>query len=121
MTTNFIPSTKEYEVLKGSISKLQEAITNPSQLSMNLFSANLISSYTLHKVNAAVTTPDAQNYELISNLLQAVVFDPKNFQKLLQELEKHPPLHAVAKEMKEKYGIILCVINECILNGFTFQ
>lgn len=108
MTTNFIPSTKEYEVLKGSISKLQDAIIDPSQLSMNLHSAKLISFYTYQTVNTADTTPDAQNFELISNLLQAVAHNPKNFQKLLQVLETHPPLHplhAVAKEMKEKYGM----------------
>ena len=101
----FIPATKEYEVLKGNASILQRVITDPKLLSMDLFSVNLISSYTLHKVNAAVTTPDAQNYELINNLLQAVVCDPNNFHKLLQVLEKYPPLMTVvAKEMKEEYG-----------------
>lgn len=100
----FIPATKEYEVLKGNASKLRDAITDPKPLSLNLFSVNLISSYTLHKVNAAVTT-DAQSYELINNLLQAVVCDPNNFHKLLQVLEKYPPLMtAVAEEMKEEYG-----------------
>ena len=100
----FIPTTKEYEVLKGNASKLRDAITDPKPLSLNLFSVNLISSYTLHKVNAAVTT-DAQSYELINNLLQAVVCDPNNFHKLLQVLEKYPPLMtAVAEEMKEEYG-----------------
>ena len=102
---SFIPATKEYEVLKGNASKLQRVITDPKLLSMDLFSINLISSYTLHKVNAAVTTPDAQSYELINNLLQAVIVDPNNFQKLLQVLEKYPPLMTVvAKEMKEEYG-----------------
>ena len=101
----FVPATKEYEVLKGNASKLQRVITDPKLLSMDLFSINLISSYTLHKVNAAVTTPDAQSYELINNLLQAVVYDPNNFHKLLQVLEKHPPLlTAVAEEMKVEYG-----------------
>ena len=101
----FIPATKEYEVLKGNASKLQRVITDPKLLSMDLFSINLISSYTLHKVNAAVTTPDAQSYELINNLLQAVVCDPNNFHKLLQVLERYPPLMTVvAKEMKEEYG-----------------
>ena len=103
---NFAPATKEFEVLKRNASHLQRAITHPKLLSMDLFSKNLIPFPILQKVNAAVNTPDdALNMELVTNLLQAVVVDADNFQKLLQVLEDHPPLlTAVANKMKEEYG-----------------
>ena len=102
----FVPSTKELKILKRNASKLQRAISDHRLLSMDLFSAGLISLPTLQKVNVPVTTPDAQSYEIINNLLRAVVVDPDNFQKLLVVLENHPPLlTAVAKEMKEDYGV----------------
>ena len=103
---SFVPATKEYKVLKRKTSRLQQAITDPKLLSIDLFSKNLISRSTFQKVNVPVTTPDAQSYELIDNLLRAVVIDPDNFQKLLEVLENHPPLlTAVGKEMKEDYGM----------------
>ena len=101
----FVPSTKEYEILKRNASKLHRAITVPSLLPVDLFSADLITFPILQKATAAVTVSDILITELIANLLQAVIVDPNNFQKLLQVLEKHPPLlTAVAKEMKEEYG-----------------
>ena len=104
----FIPSTKELEVLRRNASKLQRAISDHRLLSMDLFSAGLISLPTLQKVNVPVTTPDAQSYEIINNLLRAVVVDPGNFQKLLEVLENHPPLlTAIAKEMKDECGIVV--------------
>ena len=107
---SFVPATKEYEVLKRNANKLQRAITHPNLFSMDLFSENLIPFQILQKVNAAVSTSDALNMELIINLLQAVVTDPSNFHKLLQILENHPPLlTAVGKEMKEDYaGKCIC-------------
>ncbi|XP_019852753.1 PREDICTED: uncharacterized protein LOC109582478 [Amphimedon queenslandica] len=111
MAEGFVPATKEYEVLKKNASKLQQAITYPNLLSMELFSGKLIPFQILQKVNAAVNTSDALNLELIINLLQAVVTDPGNFHKLLQILENHPPLlTAVAKEMKEDYAKISCQV-----------
>ena len=101
----FVRPTKEYEVLKRNASKLQRAITVPNLLALDLFSANLITFSTLQKAFAAVTASDILIIELITNLLQAVIVDPNNFQKLLQVLEKHPPLlTVVAKEMKDEYG-----------------
>ena len=102
---SFIACTKELEVLKRNASKIHRSISDHRLLSMDLLSANLISLPTLNKLNAPVSTPDAQSYELLNNLLQAVVCDPSNFHKLLGVLENHPPLlTAVAKEMKEDYG-----------------
>ena len=101
---SFGPATKEYKVLKKNADKLQRAITDPKSLSMGLLSKDLISTEILQKVKAAVNSSDA-NMELITNLLDAVVIDPNNFQKLLQVLEDYPPLlTAVAGEMKEEYG-----------------
>ncbi|XP_019849065.1 PREDICTED: uncharacterized protein LOC109580417 isoform X2 [Amphimedon queenslandica] len=100
----FVSSTKELKVLRRNASKLQRTISDHRLLSMDLYSAELISLTTLQKVNVPVTTPDAQSYEIINNLIRAVVVDPDNFHKLLQVLEDHPPLlTAVAKEMKEEY------------------
>ena len=105
MATRFVPATKEYQVLKRNTGRLQEAITDPKLLSIYLLSVDLISRSTLQKVNVPVTTPDAQSYVLIDNLLRAVVIDPDNFHKLIEVLENHPPLlTAVAKEIKEDYG-----------------
>lgn len=101
----FVPPTKEYEVLKKNASKLLRAITVPSLLPVDLFSADLITFPILQKATAAVTASDALITELITNLLQAVIVDPNNFQKLLQVLENYPPLlTVVAKEMKEEYS-----------------
>lgn len=101
----FVPPTKEFKVLKRNFSKLLRAITVPSLLPVDLFSADLITFPILQKATAAVTASDTLITELITNLLQAVIVDFNNFQKLLQVLEKHPPLlTAVAKEMKEEYG-----------------
>ena len=105
MAESFVPSTKELEALKRNTGKLQRAITDHRLLSMDLFSANLISLPTLQKVNTAVTTPEVQCYEIINNLLQAIVYDPNNFWYLLKVLESHPPLlTAAAKDLKEDYG-----------------
>lgn len=105
MAESFVPSTKELEALKRNTGKLQRAITDHRLLSMDLFSANLISLPTLQKVNTAVTTPEVQCYEIINNLLQAIVYDPNNFWHLLKVLESHPPLlTAAAKDLKEDYG-----------------
>uniref|UniRef100_A0A1X7TK74 Uncharacterized protein n=1 Tax=Amphimedon queenslandica TaxID=400682 RepID=A0A1X7TK74_AMPQE len=103
-TESFVPATKEYQVFKRNTGKLQEALSDPKLLSMYLLSVDLISLSTLRKVNVPATTPNAQNYEIIDNLLRAVAIDPNNFHKLLKVLENHPPLlTAVAKEMKEEY------------------
>ncbi|XP_019863176.1 PREDICTED: uncharacterized protein LOC109592045 [Amphimedon queenslandica] len=102
--TEEVPATKEYEVLRRKASRLQQAISDPILLSIDLFSKNLVSHSTLQKVNVPATTPNAQNYEIIDSLLRAVAIDPKNFHKLLQVLEDHPPLlTVVGKEMKEDY------------------
>ena len=107
-TEGFVPATKEYKVLKKKANRLQQAISDPKLLSIDFFSENLISRSTFQKVNVPLTTPDAQSYVLIDNLLRAVVIDPDNFHKLLEVLENHPPLlTAVAKEIKEDYGISL--------------
>uniref|UniRef100_A0A1X7SVA3 Uncharacterized protein n=1 Tax=Amphimedon queenslandica TaxID=400682 RepID=A0A1X7SVA3_AMPQE len=99
---SLVPATKEYVVLKKKASRLQTAITDPKLFSIDLLSENLISESTYQRVNAPVTTLDAQGYELINSLLKAVVIDPGNFHKLLEVLENHPPLlTAVAKEMKD--------------------
>uniref|UniRef100_A0A1X7VM49 SH2 domain-containing protein n=1 Tax=Amphimedon queenslandica TaxID=400682 RepID=A0A1X7VM49_AMPQE len=100
----FIPTTKELQVLKKYASRLQTAITEPRELSMKLFSAGLISHSTLQKVNAPVTIPLAQSYELINDLYHAVAIEPSNFHKLLTTLEDYPPLlTAVSKEMKKAF------------------
>ncbi|XP_019849060.1 PREDICTED: uncharacterized protein LOC109580415 [Amphimedon queenslandica] len=105
----FLPSTKELEVLRRNVSKLQRAISDHRILSMDLYSAELISYATLQKVNVPNTTPDTQSYEIINSLLQVVTITPSSFHKLLNILEMHPGLllTPVVKEMKKDCGIVV--------------
>ena len=101
----FIPSTKEYEVLQKYYGKLARVITNPPALAADLFSAELISEWTLIKATSENSSREMKCHRLLSELLSGVASYPTILDKIISVLQCHPPLlSAIAKEMKTDCG-----------------
>ena len=104
-TDRFIPSTKEYKVLQIYFSRLTRAITSPLTLAADLFSAELISEWTLKKATSENSSREMKSYHLLDELLSGVALDPTNLVNIISVLQCHPPLlSAIAEEMKIDCG-----------------
>ena len=102
---SFIPPTKEYKVLQKYFGKLSRVITSPLTLAADLFSADLISEWTLIKATSENSSREMKSHHLLDELLSGVVLDPTNLVKIILVLQCHPPLlSAIAEEMKIDCG-----------------
>ena len=104
-TDSFIPTTKEYKVLQKHFSRLTSVITSPLTLAADLFSAELISEWTLRKATSENSSRIVKSYHLLDELLSGVALDPTTLVKIISVLQCHPPLlSAIAEEMKIDCG-----------------
>ena len=104
-TDCFIPPSKEYQVFQKSYRDLTRSITSPVTLAADLFSAELISEWTLIKATSESSSREIKVHRLLGELM--VALDHTKFMKILSVLECHPPLlSAVAEKMKRNYGIL---------------
>ena len=104
-TDSFIPTTKEYKVLQKYFGRLTRVITSPLTLAADLFSAELISEWTLIKATSENSSRIVKSHCLVDELLSGVALDPTNFMKIISVLQRHPPLlSAIAEEMKIDCG-----------------
>ena len=104
-TDRFISSTKEYKVLQIYFGKLTRAITSPLTLAADLFSAELISEWTLIKATSENSSREMKSHYLLDELLSGVALDPTTLVKIISVLQCHPPLlSAIAEEMKIDCG-----------------
>ena len=100
---SFLPSTKEYLVIQKYFSRLYHVIDDPVSLAISLFSAGLISDWTM-KASCETSYVIVRNYHLLDGIIGAVVCNPNNLLKIISILEDHPPLDSIAQEMKTDYG-----------------
>ena len=104
-TDRFISSTKEYKVLQKYFGKLTRIISSPLALAADLFSAELISEWTLIKATSENSSREMKSHYLLDELLRGVALDPTTLDKIISVLQCHPPLlSAIAKEMKTDCG-----------------
>ena len=107
---NFVASTKEYLVIQKYFSRLHHVIDDPVSLASGLFSAGLISDWTLMKASCETSCVIVRNYHLLNRMKGAVVCDPNNLVKITSILEDHPPLDSIAEEMMTDYGNLTLLI-----------
>ena len=105
-TDNFIPSTKEYQVLKKYFGILTSSISEPVTLAANLYSADLISDSTRKKATSEYSSQEIRNHHILDELMTAIAIDSTNLTKIISVLQNHPPnLSAIADKMtKDYYG-----------------
>ena len=115
---NFVPSTKEYLVMQKYFNRLHHVIDNPVSLAIEMFSAGLISDWTMNKASCETGCVIVRNYYLLNGMKGAVVCDPNNLMKIISILEGHPPLDSIAQEMKKDYGnkVMNISLTPCLLN-----
>ena len=103
---DFIPSTKEYQVFQkyyGTLSRLIS--TSPLILAADLYSAKLISEWTLTKVTSENSSCEMRTHYLLDELRGGVSIDNTNLMKIFSILQCHPPLlSAIAEKMKTECG-----------------
>ena len=105
ITGSFIPSTKEYQVLQKYYGRLSHAITSPVTLAADLYSAELISEWTLIKASFENSSREMRTHHLLDELRGGVAIDSTNLMKIISVLQCHPPLlSAIAEEMKTECG-----------------
>ena len=101
----FKPLSKEYQVLQKYFSRLTRSITSPVTLAADLFSAELISEWTLIKATSESSSREIKTHRLLEELM--IALDHAKFMKIISVLECYPPLlSAIAEEMKRDYGIL---------------
>ena len=104
-TRSFIPSTKEYQVLRKYFATLLHTITDPLTLAAELYSADLISESTRMKATAESNNRTVRSYYLLDELMIVVAKDCTNLMKIITVLQSCPPvLSAIAEEMKTECG-----------------
>ena len=104
-TDNFIPSTKEYQVLQKYYGRLSRVIASPLTLAADLYSAELISEWTLTKATSENSSREMRTYHLLDELRGGVAIDSTNLMKIITVLQRHPPnLSAIAEKMKTECG-----------------
>ena len=102
---SFIPSTKEYQVLRKQFASLLHTITDPVTLSAELYSAGLISESTRMKATTENNNRTIRSYYLLDELMAVVAKDCTNLMKIISVLQCHPPLlSAIGEEMKRECG-----------------
>ena len=100
-----MPPSKEYQVFQKYIGDLTRSITSPVTLAADLFSADLISEWTLIKATSESSSREIKAHRLLEEL--RVALDRSKFLKILSVLECHPPLlRDIAEKMKRDYGIL---------------
>ena len=101
----FIPSTKEYQVLRKKFASLFHTITDPMTLAVELYSAGLISESARMKATTESNTRTAKSYCLLDELMIVVAKDCTNLMKIISVLQCFPPLlSAIAEDMKTECG-----------------
>ena len=104
-TNSFLPSTKEYQVLKKFFGSLVRAISDPVIVAADLYSANLISEQLKTKANKETSSRETRSYDLLDELMSVVALDSTKFMEVLSVLQCHPPLLSfLAEEMKTDFG-----------------
>ena len=102
---DFIPSTKEYQVLQKYHGRLSRLITSPLILAADLYSAELISEWTLTKATSENSSREMRTCYLLDELRGGVSIDSTNLMKIISVLQHHPPLlSAIAEKMKTECG-----------------
>ena len=101
---SFVPSTKEYLVIQKYFSRLHHVIDDPVSLAIGMFSAGLISDWTMMKASCETSCVIVRNYHLLNGMKGAVVCNPNNLIKIISILDDHPPLDSIGQEMKTDYG-----------------
>ena len=96
--------SREYQVFREYFSRLTRSITSPVTLAADLFSAELISEWTLIKATSESRSREIKTHRLLEELM--IALDHAKFMKILSVLQCHPPLlSAIAEDMKSDYGI----------------
>ena len=113
---SFIPSTKEYQVLQKYYGRLSRVITSPLTLAADLYSAELISEWTLTKATSENSSREMRTHHLLDELRGGVAIDSTNLMKIITVLQCHPPyLSAIAEEMKTECGKKQIYFNHSII------
>ena len=99
---SFVPSTKDYLVIQKYFSRLHHVINDP--VSIDLFSAGLLSDWTMMKVSCETKSIIVRNYHLLNGMKGAVVCNPSKLIKIISMLEDHPPIDSIGQKMKTDYG-----------------
>ena len=103
--SSFIPSTKEYEVLRKHFGSLLHTIIDPVSLAAELYSADLISESTRMKATTENNNRTTRSYYLLDELMIVVAKDCTNLMKIISVLQCFPPLlSAIAEDMKTECG-----------------
>ena len=109
------PSTKESLVMQKYFSRLHHVIDDSVSLAVSLFSAGLISDWTMMKASCETSCVIVRNYHLLNGMKGAVVCDPNNLIKIISILEDYPPLDSIAQEMKTDYGNNLIALYNLVI------
>ena len=104
-SNSFIPSSKEYKLLRKYFGILLHTITDPVTLAADLYAADLVSESTRRKATTESKSCNIRNYYLLDELMIVVANDCTKFTKIISVFESYPPLlSAIAEEMKIECG-----------------